>query len=153
MTSTQTLSSEQQQIVEAAVAQMSEDQAKISKAMADYHNSMVSASTSVGPDGGNLQGWITYTHGGEKIHFQLEGRPTTFHGLFAGVAAVALIGALPARTLAGKVGTFKVSGGLTGGQLFMRLDGKPVFTGPIHFAGVGGFGWGLEGKVRFSEAQ
>lgn len=153
MASTETLSNEQQQIVEAAVAQMSEDQAKISKSMADYHNSMVSASTSVGPDGGNLQGWITYTHGGEKIHFQLEGRPSTFHGLFAGVAAVALIGALPASRLAGQVGTFKVSGGLTGGQLFMWLNGQPVFTGPIPFAGAGAFGWGLEGKVRFSSVQ
>lgn len=120
-----------------------------SAASTGYQNSAVSASCSVGPDGANMQGWITYTESGKKIHFNLKGKPTSSYGLFAGVGAAALIGALPPEQLAGKVGTFIASGWGGGGQLCLYLDGKPTLTTCLPMVGTGLFGWRIEGHVAY----
>lgn len=151
MSETQTFTSEQQKALEQLVGAIQGDQAKLAATAADYINSAVTASFTVGPDGASLEGWITYTQSGLKIHFQLEGKPTSYWGLFAGAGALPFIGALKPEVLGGKVGTFRAVAGLAGGVLALWLNGTPVLNNALPLVGAGSpFGSGAEGKVRFS---
>ncbi len=139
-----------QQEVEAFVQGFQKDQESVRKAAAGYQNSAVSASCSVGPDGANMQGWITYTASGIKIHFEASGK-LSFKGLFGGGGALALIGAIDPERLAGKTGRFRASGSSGGGTIELWLDGQPVLTMPIPVVGAGVpfLPWSIEGAVRF----
>ncbi|MEM8963971.1 MAG: hypothetical protein AAGD38_20975 [Acidobacteriota bacterium] len=119
-------------------------------AQAGYVNCAVSASLAIGTEGGGSEGWITYTDGSGKVHFQLE-RVTGYHGIFAGGGAFALIGALPLPALDGNVGRYEATGNSGGGVIRMWVDGRPVLTQPIPVAGAGVpfLNWKLEGEVRF----
>jgi hypothetical protein len=146
-----TFTSDHQEALEAFVNTVQSDQGQVAAAAADYINANVSASATIGTSGANFQGWITYTESGHKIHFQLEGKPSSYSGLFAGGGVLALVGALRPEQLGGQVGTFEVSGVAAGGLLTMWVDGKAVTAIPIPLVGAGWpFGWGAKGKVRFS---
>lgn len=135
-----------QQDLDVVVAQILETQQKVDASRADYQNAVVTGSTSVGTDGGSLEGNIHYTRGGQ-IYFHLEGAPTGFWGLYATPIFVPLLGCLPEDQLAGKTGTFKMRTGIFGGSLQMWLDGQPVFREDINLPP--GYPSGLEGRVSF----
>lgn len=151
MNQPETFTSDQQKALEQFVSAVQSAQGKITAPEADYINALVSASFTVGPSGANMQGWITYTESGAKVHFQLDGSPSSYWGLFAGGGALPLIGALRPETIGGKVGEFEAHGVAGGGALSMKVDGKPVLTTVLPLAGAGPpfFGWGAKGKVRF----
>ena len=151
MSSTETLDQEHREAIEAVVSQALEDQNRVASAHGDYINCAVSASLSVGLEGAGMQGWITYTEGGRKIYFRLEGEPSTYLGLFAGSGAFALIGALRPERLSGKTGTFTANGWFGQGTMVLYIDGRPVLTMAIPLVGVGAFQWKVEGRVSFEE--
>ncbi|MCG8457746.1 MAG: hypothetical protein MI919_15835 [Holophagales bacterium] len=151
MSSTQTLDQGHREAIEAVVSQALEHQDRVASAHDDYINCAVSASLSVGPEGAGMQGWITYTESGRKIYFRLQGEPSTYHGLFAGGGAFALIGALRPERLSGKTGTFTATGWFGEGAMALHVDGRPVLTMAIPLVGVGAFHWKVEGKVSFEE--
>ncbi len=150
MPNPESISSAQQQVVEATMAQILEDQAKIAASPEGYENSVTTATASVGPDGAEMNGNIHYTRGGQ-IYFKMKGRPQDVWGAGGGAALGLLIGALSADQLAGKTGRFEFSGWLVTGQLQLYLEGQPVFTGHLTLAGGGmPWGWGATGDVEFS---
>jgi len=149
MANTENVTTEQAQAIEAASALIQETHDQAADALSNYVNSNVTASMSVGPTGGGMQGNIHYTGTPEQIYFRMDGDPTQYHGLFAGAGFLPLVGSLPAGQLAGRTGTFKAAGFGSAGSLQLYLDGKPVFTTPIPLTGAGLFGWSLEGRVQF----
>ncbi len=139
--------------VAAIVNSIQEDQAKIGKAATSYENAVVSASCSVGPKGAGLQGWITYTSGGEKIYFQATGNPNQFYGLFAGGGALALVGALDPAQLSGHTGRYRFHGNGGGGTIELwTSSGQPVLSQviPVVGAGIPFSNWKAEGSVSFT---
>ncbi len=153
MANTETATTDQTQAIEAAAALIQETQEKVAGALGNYVNSNVTASMSVGPTGGGMQGNIHYTGTPEQVYFALEGQPTEYYGLFAGGGGFPLVGSLPASQLVGKTGTFRAAGAGDGGVLQLWVDGTPVFSTPIPLVGAGFLGWRLEGRVRFSRVH
>ncbi len=153
MSQQETFTSEQKQL-EQFVSSVQDGQSKVAAAPDNYINALVTAGFTVGPDGANLDGWITYTQSGKKIQFQLDGIPTSYWGLFAGGAPpLPFVGALPPEEIGGKVGEFEARGAFTNGVLVLWFDGRPVFNLPLPLVGAGPpiLTWGAKGRVRFSQ--
>lgn len=139
-----------QKLAADCLEEIEKDRQAIEAAAADYDNSAVSFSASVGPSGCNLKGWITYTQTGKKIHFEMKECTSTW-GAGGGAGAAVLVGALSQSRLGGGTGRFRFSGGAVGGVLQMWHHGTPVFTINLPIAGGGVFwGWGAEGSVKFT---
>jgi len=153
MADTENVTTAQAQAIEATAALILETQEKVADALGNYVNSNVTATMSVGPTGGGMQGNIHYTGTTEQVYFAMEGKPTQYYGLFAGGGFPPLIGSLPASQLVGKTGTFKAAGFGSDGVLQLWVDGVPVFSTPIPLVGAGVFGWSLEGQARFSRVH
>ncbi|MEZ4299017.1 MAG: hypothetical protein R3B70_28975 [Polyangiaceae bacterium] len=110
----------------------------------------VTASASVGPDGANAQGYITYLPG-VVVEFELL-QSRERRGIFAGGAALAVPLSPPALSperLRGKTGNISVFGWGPAGTMIMTVDGVNVLAIDLLLAGVGLFGWRFEGTVRF----
>ena len=149
MATTESVTTEQAQAIAATAAIITETHEQVADALTNYVNSNVTATVSVGPTGGNMQGNIHYTGTPEQVYFHMDGDPTEYYGLFAGPGGLPLVGALPAAQLVGKTGRFKAAGFGGGGVLQLWVDGVAVFSTPIPLGGAGLFGWSLEGRVQF----
>ena len=143
------LSTEHRQALEAFVALIETDQEAIDSSAGSYINAMVSGTYTVGPAGGHVHGWITFTGSGKKIQYQAT-KITDYWGLAAQAAAVPLVGALDPDFLNGKTGRFEIQGVSGGASLQAWVDGRPVFKDPIPFLGTGLFGHGIRGEMKFT---
>ena len=152
MANTETATTDQTKAIEAASALILDTQEKCADTQANYVNSNVTVSLSVGPAGGGMQGNIHYTTGGQ-VYFAMEGKPTSFFGAFAGGGGLPLVGSLPADRLVGQTGTFLATGFGDAGVFQAWVNGTPVFSTPIPVVGPGFLGWELKGRIRFARVS
>ncbi|WP_089271639.1 hypothetical protein [Puniceibacterium sediminis] len=109
----------------------------------------ISATFTVGPEGGHLQGWITYLDGAlGKIHFKST-KVTHHSGLFAGAFAFPTVPIAKPDAILGKPGRTKVDGSWSTGIVTLYAGSSLIGAFPI--AGTGAFGWSFEAVVEFTK--
>lgn len=127
----------------------------------DYVEASVSTALSVGPDGANYHGRITYPDGVkiyfamtriDKIHFVMT-RVDDRWGLFASGEALTLKLARRHDLLTGKTGAVVAEGSSASGVVHLTCEGQPVLPVPLPVAGTGMVSWGFTGEVRFQRAS
>lgn len=107
---------------------------------------IISAKGGYDQNSGQISGWITYGLFEPKIRFQtttFTTRMLSFHG-----TGGFLNEALPLDRLAGKTGTFSMSGNKEVSMLWLWL-GRDAVCVPLILIGEGGNGHFAEGQVRF----
>ncbi len=117
-----------------------------------WSDAAFTCSWSVGPSGGNLQGWITY-YDGKKIHFELRDVQSKT-GTAAGAAAIPWIRVLDWSEMPGE-GTFDLSGfGLLGAKLHLNANGRSI-TNPadISTTSAGPWDFKLKGSIQYEKSS
>lgn len=117
-----------------------------------WSDAALTCSWSVGPSGGNLQGWITY-YDGKKIHFELRDVQSKT-GTAAGAAAIPWIRVREWSDIQNE-GTFDISGfGLLGATLHLYANGQPI-TNPVDIPTTSAAWWDfkLKGTVQYEKSS
>lgn len=114
----------------------------------EFQEAAITCSFTVGPEGANLSGWISY-YDGRKIEF-VATKVDSHWGLAAAVGALPLVLARRAEQVGSKTGRFSVNGHWGAGTLTLVVEGREVTIPAIPIAGTAAFGWGAEGEVRYT---
>jgi hypothetical protein len=112
---------------------------------------LVSASCSTGPDGANMNGWLTFDRPHPvKVYFEAH-QVTERGGLFGGGGFLPMLCVSP-ESLIGKIGIFEARGDGFAGLLQMWVGDRAVLAGrlPVAGAGVPFAPWHIKGTVRFT---
>ncbi len=113
----------------------------------DFQEAALTCTFTVGPQGANLQGWISY-YDGRKIHFQAT-KTDSYWGLAAATVAIPFLLARRVEQVSGKIGRFSVHGHWGAGTLTLLVDGKEVTIPAVPLVATAAFGWGAEGEVVY----
>ncbi len=154
MSNTSAVQTENRQAIEAFAEQVLADQAQVAGILNQYMDAAVSVSLSVGPQGGGMQGWLTYARTGpgpNKIYFRAT-RITSYRGgAFAGGGGLPILPVLAMSRVEGRTGVFRASGH-TAGVIQLWIDNVPVLIAPLPVGGWSWDLWQLEGEVKFDHA-
>lgn len=121
-------------------------------AEASWSDAAATFSFSVGPAGGNLQGWITY-YDGKKIHFQLD-KISQKTGTAAGAGAIAYIRVRDFKEV-GTHGHFKIHGFMLSGSYLQLSFGDQDLTNPKEMFGTSAAPWDfkMSGTVNYEKVS
>lgn len=110
----------------------------------------ISATLSIGPAGGNLQGWITYL-GNQygKIHFK-NGKVISHTGLYAGAFAFPAVPVALPNAIIGKKGRVLANGSGPAGVVTLWAGGTLVGDFPIAGAGLP-TNWSFEADMNYTK--